>query len=166
MKLAEFHEIPPLFLIRFHKLRMHLILSEREVMFMDERQNINTENEPDHEKNIDTQDMMATNLNGHRPNKVETNSTRDEEFAAEITADDVNTSGDMEKDDGDVISAYGWIGIALSVISFFVMPIILGGAGIILGFVSRSKGADSLGNTAIAAGAISIVITLFVLPYV
>lgn len=94
--------------------------------------------------------------------ETEPDSKRDEEFSAEFTADDY----DGVNSDGDVNSTYGWIGIALSVVSFFMMPIILGAAGIILGFVSRSRGADTLGNIAIAAGAISIIITLFILPFV
>ncbi|GGJ47855.1 hypothetical protein [Virgibacillus salexigens] len=94
---------------------------------------------------------------------VEPDSSRDEEFAAEMTAD--NYEPDVAGDD-DVNTTFGWIGIALSVISFFIWPVIFGAAGIILGFMSRSRGADTLGNIAIAAGAISILITLFVLPFV
>jgi len=90
--------------------------------------------------------------------------SENEEYAAEITSDD-HRDGDRDED-GEVISLYGWIGLALSVISFFTMPIILGAAGIIFGFVSRAKGADMLGNIAIAAGAISILISLFILPFV
>lgn len=95
---------------------------------------------------------------------VQTDSTRNEEFASEFTADDYARS-DISEDSRDVISSYGWIGIALSVLSFFMWPFVLGAVGIILGFVSRSKGADMLGNIAIAAGVISIIITLFFRPF-
>ncbi|AXI09471.1 hypothetical protein CV093_11915 [Oceanobacillus sp. 143] len=95
---------------------------------------------------------------------VDTDSARNEEFASEFTADDY-ARADSRGDSGDVISSYGWIGIALSVISFFMWPFVLGAAGIILGFVSRSKGADTLGNIAIAAGVISIIMTLFFRPF-
>ncbi|MFD2630844.1 hypothetical protein [Oceanobacillus kapialis] len=116
---------------------------------------------PNHGENIKNQDYVG----------VEPDSTRDEEYAAELTADeynaslreDANVTSDMES---DVNYTYGWIGIALSVISFFMWPVIMGAAGIIFGFVSRSKGADTLGNIAIAAGTISIAITLFILPFV
>ncbi|RDW21787.1 nucleoside recognition domain-containing protein [Oceanobacillus chungangensis] len=101
--------------------------------------------------------------NEYHFNDVETDSARNEEFASEITADDYRA--DRNDDTGDVISSYGWIGIALSVISFFMWPFVLGAAGIILGFVSRSKGADTLGNIAIAAGVISIIMTLFFRPF-
>ncbi|WP_156290716.1 hypothetical protein [Oceanobacillus salinisoli] len=96
---------------------------------------------------------------------VEPDSSRNEEYAAEFTADDYEVR-DRAEADGDVNSMYGWIGLALSIISFFMWPIILGAAGIILGFVSRARGADTLGNIAIAAGAISILITVFILPFV
>ena len=112
-------------------------------------------------------DLVSTNLT--EPPAIEPDSRRDdEEIAEEITADDYDGPLSVEDDDDatEVNSVYGWIGIALSVISFFMMPIILGAAGIILGFISRSRGADALGNTAIAAGAISILITLFVIPFV
>ncbi|GAA0602310.1 hypothetical protein GCM10009001_19050 [Virgibacillus siamensis] len=131
---------------------------------MDEsrEERINDARDPQRNR-LDDQDIAATNMNGQGINTEDPQSTRDEEFAAEMTADDV--TNDVDHDE-DVISAYGWIGAALSVISFFVMPIILGAAGIILGFISRSKGADTLGNIAIIAGAASIIITLFVLPFV
>ncbi|MFC2948370.1 hypothetical protein [Virgibacillus sediminis] len=95
---------------------------------------------------------------------IEPDSSRNEEYAEEFTAD--NVLDDNQANEDEVNSMYGWIGIALSVISFFIWPVILGGAGIVLGFISRSRGADSLGNIAIAAGAISILITLFILPFV
>ncbi|GAB3795465.1 hypothetical protein [Virgibacillus kimchii] len=95
-------------------------------------------------------------------------SARNEEYAAEITADGHDRALDKDniRHDEEINTTYGWIGIALSIIAFFMWPIIMGGAGIILGFVSRSRGADTLGNIAIAAGAIAIVITLFILPFV
>ena len=88
------------------------------------------------------------------------NHSRDEEYAAEFVSDAPTT-----KNKEETISMYGWIGVALSILSFFMWPVVLGAAGIILGFVSRSKGADSLGNIAIAAGAISILISLFIIPF-
>ncbi|OZU89954.1 hypothetical protein CIL03_02090 [Virgibacillus indicus] len=114
--------------------------------------NKEVEDPPNHGEQMKNRDFVG----------VEPDSTRDEEFAAELTADDYNSANA----DSDVNSTFGWIGIALSIVSFFMMPIILGAAGIILGFVSRSRGADTLGNIAIAAGAISIIIRLFILPFV
>ena len=118
------------------------------------------------EKRTKNDDFVSTNLS--EPPVIVPDSRRDdEEVAEEITADDYDGPLNVEDDnDTDVNSVYGWIGIALSVVSFFMMPVILGAAGIILGFISRSRGADALGNTAIVAGAISILISLFVIPFV
>ncbi|MFB4166490.1 hypothetical protein [Virgibacillus sp. JSM 102003] len=120
-------------------------------------------------------DMVGTNLSGQPPHTTDepeasaADSKRyDEEFAAEMTADDIGDTvrNDETKEGAQANSAFGWVALALSIISFFIMPIILGGAGIIVGFISRNRDAETLGNTAIIAGAASILITLFVLPYV
>ncbi|MEN2765970.1 hypothetical protein [Ornithinibacillus xuwenensis] len=93
-------------------------------------------------------------------------SNRDEETAAELTADDYRRSAAFEGDTEQANTAMGWIALALSIASFFWAPILLGGAGIIVGFIARNRDANTLGNIAIAAGAISILITLFILPFV
>jgi len=99
-------------------------------------------------------------------NRNDFDSIRNEEFAAELTSDDYKELNDSEEVNEGPTTVYGWIAIALSAISFFVMPIILGAAGIILGFVSRSRGANTLGNIAIAAGAISILFSVFLIPLI
>ncbi|WP_044476961.1 hypothetical protein [Oceanobacillus massiliensis] len=120
-----------------------------------------------HEKNKDAQ--VPPNHGERDKNQdfvgIEPDSSRNEEYAAEMTVDDLDRSDEVSGK-SDTTTMYGWIAIALSVISFFVWPIVLGAAGIIFGFISRSRGADTLGNIAIAAGAISILITLFILPFV
>jgi len=92
---------------------------------------------------------------------------REEETAAEITGFD-DKIVDRENDMGmgnQVANVPGWIGLALAVLSFFMMPIILGGAAIIVGFVARRRDATWLGNTAIALGVISIIVRLFFIPF-
>lgn len=59
----------------------------------------------------------------------------------------------------------GWAALALSILSLFVMPILFGAAGIVLGFVARRRGAESLGAWAIGIGAISIIVGIFILPF-
>jgi hypothetical protein len=61
--------------------------------------------------------------------------------------------------------ATGVIGIILSVLSLFIIPVLFGAAGIIVGFVARRQGAHSLGNWAIGIGIVSIVISLFFAPF-
>lgn len=92
---------------------------------------------------------------------------REEETAAEITGFDdkiVDRENDMDMGN-QVANVPGWIGLALAVLSFFMMPIILGGAAIIVGFVARGRDATWLGNTAIALGVISIIVRLFFIPF-
>lgn len=87
-----------------------------------------------------------------------------EETAAEIVDPDI--SEDKSDNDADVNNVYGWIAIALSVVSFFFIPILFAGAGVILGFVARNKDAPILGNTAIAIGIISVLVRLFIMPLI
>ncbi|GGB29186.1 hypothetical protein F3157_00180 [Virgibacillus dakarensis] len=116
----------------------------------------------------DDQDIVGTNLTGQNPSAFNpTRKANDEETAAELTADDLDTPSRIEDDDDtNASSTYGWVALALSIVSFFWLPIILGGAGIIVGFIARSRGANTLGMTAIIAGAVSILISLFILPFV
>lgn len=58
----------------------------------------------------------------------------------------------------------GFLGLALSILSLFFLPIIMGAAGIIVGFIARKRGAAGLGAWAIGIGIVSIVVGLFVLP--
>lgn len=91
-----------------------------------------------------------------------------EEFAAEMTAFDdhsITNADEVLDSNHSVSSVPGWIGLALSILSFFMMPIIIGGAAIIIGFVARNRDAVWLGNAAIAIGAISIIIRLFFIPF-
>lgn len=67
--------------------------------------------------------------------------------------------------DNDVHAGFGWLAVILSIVSFFVMPVILGVAGIIVGFIARRRGAETLGMTAIIAGALSVLLTLFFAPF-
>lgn len=110
-----------------------------------------------------------TNNQINRPNRnlnitpIDSSISRDEEVAQELTPDNIeeNVGSAIESN-----SAVGWIAIALSVISLFIMPIVLGAAGIIVGFVSRNRGTEWLGNTAIAVGIISLLLSLFIRPVV
>lgn len=116
--------------------------------------------------NEDVPDVMGANLGGLPA--VIPDHRNDEEIASEITAfddDTIRSSEDHRDVEDQVGSIPGWIGLALSVLSFFMMPIILGGAAIIVGFIARNRGAVWLGNTAIAIGVISIIVRLFFLPF-
>lgn len=104
---------------------------------------------------------------------VNADSNYHEETAAEVAApisygptrntidrDHVNTESRATGGTG-----MGWLALALSIISLFVMPVIMGAAGIIIGFIARRRGATGLGAWAIGIGVISIVVGIFILPF-
>lgn len=103
------------------------------------------------------------------PGTLASYSSRDEETAAELSVQDVDkTTRTDDEDFGfdmQANSVFGWIAVALSVISFFWLPILFGAAGIIMGFMARNRHATTLGNIAIAAGAVAILLSLFVTPF-
>jgi hypothetical protein len=97
-----------------------------------------------------------------------------EETAAEIAAPVPITRPSFQERSKDSSGAgtgtkagtgMGWAALALSILSLFVMPILFGAAGIVLGFVARRRGAESLGAWAIGIGAISIIVGIFILPF-
>jgi hypothetical protein len=59
----------------------------------------------------------------------------------------------------------GGLALALSIISLFVLPVILGAAGIVIGFIARRRGARTLGAWAIGVGVASVVTALFIAPF-
>ena len=90
------------------------------------------------------------------------------ESAAEVAAplngnDRVKINNDAKEAVGG--RGIGWLALALSIISLFVLPIVMGAAGIIIGFIARRRGAEGLGAWAIGIGAVSIVIGLFIVPF-
>jgi hypothetical protein len=95
-----------------------------------------------------------------------------EETAAEIAApvpvirrQSQQQAGQGQKTQAAAGTGVGTLALALSILSLFVLPILFGAAGIVLGFVARRKGATGLGAWAIGIGAISIVIGIFILPF-
>lgn len=93
-----------------------------------------------------------------------------EETAAEIAAP-VSTVREREPvREHDDLSAtggtgIGYVALAISILSLFVWPIIFGIVGIVLGFISRGRGATGLGAWAIGIGVVSIIIGIFILPF-
>lgn len=72
--------------------------------------------------------------------------------------------GTREENETRAGTGMGLLAIALSIISLFVFPVLLGITGIVLGFIARSRGART-GTWAIAIGAISLLLGIFVLPF-
>jgi len=143
-----------------HKLYKQYEKTEREVLLMD---NFNANN-PNTRK-----DEEELNI---EPRQIEESSvpipdySRDEEIAGEISPVQYETTDDEDDRMGTRLnSVSGWIGIALAVMSFFVLPVILGVVGIIVGFVARSRDAEWLGNTAITVGVVSLIVRLLIVPF-
>ena len=90
-----------------------------------------------------------------------------EETAAEIDAP-VNQPTDMEEEREEVVdgTVLGYIALGISIISLFFLPVLLGTTSIIMGFFARRRGATALGVWAMVIGAVSLVIGLFILPFV
>lgn len=95
-----------------------------------------------------------------------------EETAAEVAVP-VAASGnyaernrlEAEREDAGEGTGVGWGALILSILSLFFLPVLLGAAGVILGFIARRRGASTLGAWAIGIGIVSIVIGVFILPF-
>jgi hypothetical protein len=91
-----------------------------------------------------------------------------EETAAELTTP-MALGSDFERDEAEETNASGRIlgysALALSILSLFIVPVLFGAAGIVLGFVARRRGTEALGAWAIGIGAVSIIVGIFVLPF-
>ncbi|WP_078545620.1 DUF308 domain-containing protein [Litchfieldia alkalitelluris] len=96
-----------------------------------------------------------------------------EETAAEVVPpftpvgerEPVREMNNVEDNTGVGGAGLGWLALALSIISLFVMPVLMGAAGIIIGFIARRRGATGLGAWAIGIGAVSIIVGIFILPF-
>jgi hypothetical protein len=94
------------------------------------------------------------------------------ESAAEIAAPvrvgrdyaGVNRDADRDNTAGEG-RGMGYLALALSIISLFILPVILGAAGVIVGFIARRRGANALGAWAIGIGIVSIVLGIFITPF-
>jgi hypothetical protein len=126
------------------------------------------------------EDKKDTKVAGYLPspksnqNSPTNSSEFKEETAAEIAApvpltrptfQERSKDGSGARTDTKAGTGMGWAALALSILSLFVMPILFGAAGIVLGFVARRRGAESLGAWAIGIGAISIIVGIFILPF-
>ncbi|MDP4163174.1 MAG: hypothetical protein Q8898_08730 [Bacillota bacterium] len=109
--------------------------------------------------------FIVRDLRRHAP--VESSDYREEtaaELAVPVTYD--RRRGLVEERERESGGAgIGSVALALSILSLFVMPILFGVTGVILGFIARRRGAISLGSWAIGIGTISIIIGMFILPF-
>ncbi|MEC1261193.1 DUF4190 domain-containing protein [Bacillus swezeyi] len=94
-----------------------------------------------------------------------------EETAAEVAPQPYRAengrNGEAGNDDANVAGGRvtGYIALALSIISLFMLPVLLGIAGIIVGYIARRQGAAGLGAWAMGIGAVSLVLGIFIAPF-
>ncbi|MBO8176824.1 hypothetical protein [Aeribacillus pallidus] len=117
-------------------------------------------------ENLVEQDLRNTERYGdiNRPELYEEGSNFEEETSAEL-ATPLSENRETKIDEGNGGRGWGYTSLVLSILSLFVLPVLLGAAGVILGFVARRRGAEVLGAWGIGIGAVSIIIGLFVLPF-
>ncbi|WLR53269.1 DUF4190 domain-containing protein [Bacillus tianshenii] len=77
-------------------------------------------------------------------------------------AHDMRARQEAEDTDG---RGLGMFALAMSILALFFLPVILGAAGIIVGFMARRRGAEGLGAWAIGVGAAAIIVSLFIAPF-
>jgi hypothetical protein len=104
----------------------------------------------DYHGNIKEYDLREDEVGYNRPDM-----RRDADY-------DRHEDKDETVDDG---RRMGYLAIVLSVISLFIFPVILGAAGIIVGFIARRRGAEGLGGWAIGIGIVSLILGIFILPF-
>ncbi|WP_035186155.1 hypothetical protein [Alteribacter aurantiacus] len=95
-----------------------------------------------------------------------------EETAAEVSPDarlanaEINDDGEADfMEDASEGKGIGAIAVALAIVSLFFLPVVLGAAAIVMGFITRANGRAGLGYTAIGIGAFSIIISVFLSPF-
>ncbi|KKB33239.1 DUF4190 domain-containing protein [Bacillus thermotolerans] len=107
----------------------------------------------------------------NQPEEREAGYTREqyiEETAAEL-ADPLSLNEgelrDSRREGEEGSRGLGYTALIISIVSLFILPILLGAVGIGVGFLARRRGAEGLGSWAIGIGIASIVMGLFVLPF-
>lgn len=119
----------------------------------------------DQDRNYDDRELRYADSIGEDDQYEPMNYT--EETAAEIAApirlDRRERVDENETAEGGRGIAY--TAIVLSILSLFIWPVLLGAAGIVLGFIAFRRGATSLGSWAIGIGVVSLIIGVFILPF-
>lgn len=123
-----------------------------------------TDKDPDY-KSVDDRDQNYYNTVFGNYMEADDDPEYTEEYAAEAVDPDLITRRDF-KDNLDTGTGVGmgWLALALSLIGLFFLPIVMGVAGIIVGFIARGQGARGLGAWAIGIGTAVIILRLVAYP--
>lgn len=117
-------------------------------------------------KEVETQDDFQS-ANNESP-KLDDPSKYREETAAEMAAPvslDPRRSDNLPEENALGGSGLGYLALAISIISLFVLPVLLGAVGIVVGFIARQRGAEGIGAWAIGIGIVSMIIGFFIAPF-
>lgn len=79
----------------------------------------------------------------------------DPTFLEETSVEFTHPIEEEAKEDG-LQHIYGWIALALAVLSFFFLPVLFSIAAIVIGIIARNRQSLALGYSAIVIGAISL----------
>jgi hypothetical protein len=88
----------------------------------------------------------------------------DEEYATELA----EPMGQLSEFDGiaePINRTWGWSALVVSILSLFILPVIFGSAGVVLGIIAYFRGNRMLGGWSIAISFISIFTSLVLVPY-
>jgi hypothetical protein len=86
----------------------------------------------------------------------------DEEYATELAEPPMVSAGG---DTGTISRAWGWSALVVSILSLFILPILFGTAGVILGIIAFFRGNRSLGGWSMAISLVSIFTSFILVPY-
>src|SRR5699024_8712436 len=115
----------------------------------------NGENDPFYETNRD--DILV--------DEHDTIDEAPEQSFFEETSAEFSHPIEAEERSDNVQHVYGWIGLALSIISFFFIQFLFSVAGIIVGIIARIRRSLVLGYSAIIVGVLSFILNLFMIPF-
>jgi hypothetical protein len=90
----------------------------------------------------------------------------DEEYATELAASEPMRQ--FSKADGaeePTNRVWGWSGMVVAILSLFILPVIMGSAGVLLGIIAFLKGDRVLGGWSFAISLVSIFTALILVPH-
>jgi hypothetical protein len=88
----------------------------------------------------------------------------DEEYATEL-AEPVGQLSEINGIADPISRTWGWCAIVVSILSLFILPVIFGSAGVVLGLIAFFRGNRMLGGWSIAISFVSIFTSLVLAPY-
>ncbi|SDI86684.1 MULTISPECIES: DUF4190 domain-containing protein [Alteribacillus] len=113
------------------------------------------DNLADTDYNMETASEVAAPGIGNRSNLAEPEREEEEQDA----------TMEANVNDESMGKGLGITALILSICSLFFLPVITGGAGIVLGIFAARKGANALGYWSIGLGAFSIAMTVIFAPF-